>query len=381
MSKKILTTFILIFCITVAKALAQPAEMQPVWKKYYNIVNEAELLIAAQQYNRALEHYDLAFSIVATPWGKDIENAWMCTYLLNRKRKFKIYSAMMAKNGAMPDSKVYYVLDKAKGQKSISFQKKYFKIWNKVRQKHKSNIDTVYRKELLALVKADQDVRRFFIDKKQGNYNTIGRDSLNIFDSLNVLQLKSLIKTKGFPTEQRVGYPRNRPANTNSLFDLVLSHDRSWTGRTTLDSLLYQMVTEGKFYPGEYALLKSSTYMSFKDSIAPYQANSYTNYQAEGGCILVNDTLYAFRGNPDRDKKIDSARLSIGLAPLKELVYKIQFQKENPIFSFLSGGGAMSLEGLDEEIIAQFKERVYTKEEINDFNTIRTRRCQHGLRH
>lgn len=65
-------------------------------KKYYTLVNKAELAIVDSDYSLALTHYRKAFTFNATPFKKDIYNEAVCAVLLKDYAKafcnFKILS-------------------------------------------------------------------------------------------------------------------------------------------------------------------------------------------------------------------------------------------------------------------------------------------------
>ncbi|PSK90665.1 hypothetical protein [Taibaiella chishuiensis] len=165
-------------------------------KAYLTLVNEAELLICNDKLKEAVQHYDKAFSLKASPVGKDLLNAILCTYQLDDTGRFKSYATTLLKNGAFSSISNFrkYIAKVPVGPD----KDKYGKIWDDLSRKIIPGLDTAYRNQLIRLVQADQDVRHFFVGKYYGDYNNGGKDSFNVFDSLNVIKLKKLFDTKGF---------------------------------------------------------------------------------------------------------------------------------------------------------------------------------------
>lgn len=344
---------------------------------YFSLTNEAELLICKEQSELALEHYDKAFKLNIEPFGKDVYNAWICAYKQNDTVRFTAYSKILIKRGAfLHDFTHENLLNQVPGGPKVD---KFSTIWRELKLKIPKSTDSLFRADLQAIRDADQPPRKYFIEKCKGQYNICGRDSLNIFDSLNVLRLKKLILEKGFPAESKVGFESDFPANS-PFFDIILLHDRSWTNRHTLDTLLYNKIKTGEFHPQNYALLKDQNVSRFKDSVSYYQDNPYSVYGSFG--IYVLDNKY-FAGKLVKFdiQKIDKARADIYLEPMKEMYAKGAYQYKNQEYHFLDFKYMFIVDDFPDEAKEKIKNNSFTKAETDDFNSIRLHGCKYGLRH
>jgi hypothetical protein len=199
---------------------------------YYSLINEAELLICDNKIEHAVEHYDKAFENKDIPFGKDLYNAWLCSYMLDDTVRFKRYSISMIKCGAFLHQQVHENMLKTIGGKHDL--QLFSDIWNRLKQSVKSGVNENNFKALERFLNEDQAVRHFFQDScGERNYNTCGRDSLNVFDSLNVEHLFKYFAENGFPTEQKYGYQNCFPTNP-PRYQLILQHDRQWNGPNNL---------------------------------------------------------------------------------------------------------------------------------------------------
>lgn len=344
---------------------------------YFHLVDEAELLLCDGKPELALQHYNKAFSKKEQPFGKDVLNAWICAYQVNNIESFKIFSVVLIKRGAFLNEKVHIAMLKNVPCKSDI--NKYSDLWLKLKSTIKSEVDTAYASKLKTLVDEDQKARHYFIGQYGKQYNVGGRDSLDIFDSLNVLNLKDLFDNLGLPTEDRIGYDFNQPANP-PIYEIILRHDRSWNNRRTLDSFIYTKVLTGSFPPFIYAFWKDKSYLKFQDSISSYQVKPYTRYGTEK-LIVINNTLYIEKFTDGETNKIDEARKAIYLEPLAHLYVKAKFHFSHKYYFFLNGMNFSNWEGMPEDEIQQISNNSYSDQEIAAFDNISTDKCIYGLKH
>lgn len=366
----------ILFCLTLL--LSRPGFASEV-RDYYSLINEAELLICENQLQKALVHYDKAFAIPEIqPWGKDVYNAWISAYITDDSSRFRRYSTILVSRGAFAHEHVHEnLLNKVPIGPGVA---RYSTIWQQVKQTVPSILDTTYRQQVEELVTKDQEVRRYFVKQFGGNYNIGGRDSLNPFDSLNVLRFSVLVKQKGFPSETRIGYNGHYPTNLAS-YCIILIHDRSWTDRHTLDTMLYSELLKGTVPPQLYAMIKGDSYMAFEDSVAGYQRNPYAWYGTNTFAI-VDDSLFVSKFSYVDTGKINRARRDIYLDPLPDMYAKALFQYQHDYFEFITTHYFASIPGLPDEIKQKIKRVIsYQNPQSSDFNPIRKQRCQYGLRH
>jgi hypothetical protein len=345
---------------------------------YFDLVNEAELLICDSNYPAALEHYDKAFQLKENPFGKDVYNAWIASFIIDDEARYKTYSSNLIKHGAFANDQVTNNLlsQIENGPK----KDRYSKIYLELKAKIKLEIDTVYYNQLATLLTEDQKQRKHFSDIYGAQYNIGGRDALNTFDSLNVLKLINLIKQKGFPTEAKVGYSKNFPTNP-PIYSVVLAHDRSWTNRETLDSLLHDKVLSGDFPAMEYADLKNLSYESFHDSAARYQQYKYVNYGLNK-FYIIDGSLYIIRLSNKDTTVYDPARKELHMDSVKEMCIKGEFQFHNQNFQLISPLLYRQYTGLPKDVEDKIKNKwSFKKGETDGFNTISAKRCKYGLHH
>jgi hypothetical protein len=366
---------ILLFIIILFSALAVRAN--PV-AEYYELVNEAELLICKERFQYALQHYDKAFALKGMqPWGKDVYDAWVCAFKLGDKKRFSRYSILLLQKDAFAPEGPEPLLYKIDSTAAPAF----IAIWRQLKKVTRITIDADYHARLDRFLRDDQRLRKYCIGLYQGEYNIGGRDTLNIFDSLHTLKMRDFFITEGFPTEARAGFWNNNPI-ASTVYDIVLLHDRSWTNRQTLDSLLYTEIFTGRYHPYEYAILKDYSYQSsFTDSISEYQHNTLSRYGTNVFSVLDNN-LYTDKVTPSRIVDINTTRKSIYLDLINDMYVKGNYQFKHNHFYLLPYGSLFAhFTGLPDDIKEKIKKHAYREEEMKDFNTIETRICRHGLKH
>lgn len=362
--------FLLTFLLLQLKCPANPVAT------YYDLINEAELLICKDRFDLAAQHYEKAFSIKEIqPWGKDLYNAWLCACMLHDKKKFERYSIALIKRRAFKKEIGLYFPSRM----DSSYTNDFMAIWEQLKKSYQSQIDTVYRNEIGQLADGDQETRKYCIKLYGSEYNIGGRDTLNAFDSLNVLVLRSLFIKEGFPSEEKIGFDYDFPGNT-TIYDIILRHDRSWTNRQTLDSFLYTKVLEGKYPAFEYALLKDNSYQSFGDSVSDYQSDPYSFF-GTNIFTAIDKKLYVARIRESRLAKIDAARASVFLYPLKAMMVKGNYKFIHKDFNLIPGECYAYLDGAPDELLNKIKNGAFKDTEMAHFNTIDKERCKHGLRH
>ena len=342
---------------------------------YFDLVNEAELLICNDKITEALQHYDKAFALKRDAFGRDVYNAWVCAYLADDEKRFRTYSVHLLKKGAYPTQTMYMILNPVKGGPGVE---KYQSIWQQLKRAVKSDVDTVFSKRLDELLEASLKVRLHFIAACGDNYPACARDSLNQFDSLNILKLQSLFETEGFAAESKAGFalglPDERPAFTGLLRD-----DRYWTNRRTMDAFLYAKMMAGQCHPQDYALLKDFSYNRVKDSVSPYQQNPDARYCSDLFTV-INNALYITDPTP-LSARANAARKSIYLESLEDRCVKAKFQFLHPSFRFLHADYLANWDNAPDDQVDKMVGGTLTGAQIDAFNTIRKRKCPHGLQH
>ncbi|PSK90667.1 hypothetical protein B0I18_10777 [Taibaiella chishuiensis] len=340
---------------------------------YSGLIHEAELLICMEKPGLALERFKRAFSL-ETPLGKDLLNALICAYQAGDTVAFATMATALLKNGAFSDGCDFYrFFDKIDGPEN---KESYKQIWKRLVQVTPVHIDLSYRQAVKQLVQADQDVRHYFMDKQTGNYNAVGRDSLNTFDSLNTLRLKRLFETRGFPTEEKIGYDYSFPGNP-AIYEIIIRHDRSWTNRKVLDSFFYQATREGKLSPTHYGYWKDQSYWAFDDSASSYQQTPFSHYGTDA-LVVINDTLYIHKYNGTEKDRINAARKEIYADALDEMAMKANYQFTHKYFRIIDGTYGV-WDGMPDEETRKIRQEAYT---TTDLKALRYQLAKkYGLKH
>jgi hypothetical protein len=365
---------ILLFITILFSAIA--ARANPV-ATYYELVNEAELLICKERFQYALQHYDKAFALKGMqPWAKDVNNAWLCAFKLGDKKRFSRYSILLIQKNAYALKGPANIL----GTVDSVAAPAYINLWQQLKTATQSTVNANYQTRLSDFLNRDQLLRGHCIGLYQGEYNIGGRDTLNIYDSLQIIQLRNFFWQEGFPTETRSGLWNNDPGET-SVYDIVLLHDRSWTNRQTLDSLLYTEIFKGRYHPYEYAQLKDFSYQSFRDSISDYQRDPYSFFGTNLFSVISKKLYIEHIKNKKMMAKINTTRNSIFLDKIEEMVCKGDYQFKHDYWCLLRGALYGNLDEFPEELLQKIRNMAYPEEEIQSFNTIETRVCRHGLKH
>lgn len=343
---------------------------------YFDLINEAELLICNDKFSEAMQHYDKAFDLKNDEFGRDVYNAWICSYLMDDEKRFRKYSVNLLEKGSFKTQTMYVILNPVPGGPSVE---KFQGIFQNLKAFVRSEVDSIYKIKLDGLVESDQPPRQYFIAQCGGKYNICGRDSLNRFDSVNVLKLKAQFDEDGFATEKKIGFQNGIPTYA-PVFDLILRHDRSWNNRKTLDSFLYSRVMAGEYHPQDYALLKDQSYGNAKDSISQYQQNTFAHFATDLFSV-INKQLYITEPKSYRLTKTNATRKSIYLEPLGDMIVKARFQFLHPYFHFLNDWFLAEWDNVPDDQISRIVGQTLTTQQIDDLNTIRKRRCKHGLHH
>lgn len=342
---------------------------------YFDLVQEAELLICNERITEALRHYDKAFTLKRDAFGRDVYHAWVCAYLNDDEKRFRTYSVHLLKKGAYETQTMYMILNQVKGGPGVE---KYQSIWQQLRRAVKSDVDTVFLNRLNELSEANLAARLHFIAACGDNYPACARDSLNKLDSLSVLKLQLLFETEGFATENKVGFAGGMPADPPA-FNNLLRDDRYWTNRTTIDSFLYTRVLTGQYHPQDYASLKDFSYNLVRDSISLYQRNPDARYCSDLFTV-INNALY-ITDPALLSVRANAARKDIYLESLEDRCVKAKFQFLHPYFQFLNAAYLANWDNAPDDLVNRMPGSMLTGAQVDALNTIRDRKCPHGLQH
>jgi tetratricopeptide (TPR) repeat protein len=281
---------IILFCLFYNFAISQTQNID----KYFDNINKAELAIAKSDYKNAFKLYKKAFKNHDEPFNYDYQNALLCSCQLGKKQSVKMYFIALKQRD----------IDLKKIEKHCvkNVSETY---WNELEQLNISiTIDTIYRQELVEILRKDQAVRNYMYSVG-GNYNT-HQDTIVHVDSLNMLAIKELIKIKGFPTDGRVG-------NSNILLVPILHNRQSPNLRNDLDDLLYQQAKLGNFLPSVFAKLH--------DELV---TNADTKYAIEHQIVINGQSFFDYLKN---EEEINIRRSKVNIASMEAQRIKLSSDK------------------------------------------------------
>lgn len=165
-------------------------------KAYFPYVYRAEMAIVKGDYTSAVKSYDSAFFNVRKPFSKDYLNAAVAAIKAQQfKAAFRYCDSLIAKGVRkefFTNFGSFRPLWESEEWSSFigTFEVKY--------QKFNSGRDTSLAKVFSYMSNLDQEFRR-----KPGSYRAYG-DTIRKIDSINIVQLQSIIKTHGFPNENMI---------------------------------------------------------------------------------------------------------------------------------------------------------------------------------
>lgn len=293
---------------------------------YYENINTAELKITKQDYNTALIYYKKSFKI-RKGFGKDLNNAIICSSLSSKPTShsfiYDVFKDLVRLGCELPYFEKEEFKYLRKGRKWKSFLRQY----PKLHLEYHKYIDTFFRSSILKLYERDQTCR------KKGSKREI--ENINIADSINYSALQTLIKSKGLPSEDRIGlfFSADKKFFIESRINVILLHAYQ-KKKYDFTQILLDGVQKGEISPNLYLILA--------DIQSTNTGNLDTKLQRHS-IIKVNNTFYyGLRKNEkQQEKKINENRKSIFKCSLNDDITKIVYHlanKELP-FTFETGMG------------------------------------------
>lgn len=225
-------------------------------EKYFEHINNAELAICDENFERAIKEYEVAFNAIEKPFGKDIFNSALSSQLMNDFEKRDNYLQQIIDNSNELD----FV-------KSV-FVSNYMteSEWNKLVYKREIKYDQTLRTEFIEIHDRDQLFRPM--------YETHD-DTINSNRKLNLKRILELTNSNGFPSQVELGYSnylRSQP------HDIVLHHtaQRRSYDKTVVDlePILKKAVKNGRFDP-EQAIF----YLNFQNDQEKGKFEVYSSWQ------------------------------------------------------------------------------------------------------
>lgn len=283
-------------------------------KKYYELVNTAELAIVDSNYEKAMTCYNNAFGANARPFMKDIYNQAMCAVLLSDFNKAFSNFEHLVDYG--------YEVDSLQGKKVLQefFSSEYGEDLILHGQLGKKKYDKRLRKQYDSLLLVDQEYRI-----KEGSYDVYG-EIIQQIDSSNVVLVNRLIQEFGFPSQYLVGvYP-----NFDYLpIRILIIHNQDgirFTNRFNYTETIYEAVYNGRLdVRAAIDLLTGSEGNDFYGlEVSGAIRHGYENDDPPDSTKL--SPWGFFNLSADKEEMYDQRREGIGLCSLEDTRIKVIHQ-------------------------------------------------------
>lgn len=189
--KNIMRNSFLFLCLFLT-CLKSNSQIPVGYQEYVSNINNAELSAIDHNYNKALKYYEDAF-VYQNVFGKDYYNAAVCAvYEKKHSLAIKYIKLVIAKGYALDSIKTSAVF-------RDFFTNQDFEVLNRVPV---NEYDKDLKIELDSMTFYDQ----FFRKKDPRNYmHSVYADTVRAIDSMNVIKLKKIINSNGFPSEFQIG--------------------------------------------------------------------------------------------------------------------------------------------------------------------------------
>jgi len=327
--------FILILSFCCQAIFSQSLEL----KKYYQLINKAELALVEENYSASLKIYKEAFKAYRKGFASDYYNAALVAAQLKKYSQTYLYLKELAALGSDPKSNAYKDLVLLKGFWSSKYGPR-AEILDSTTNK---TYNKIYREIVLQLVENDQHFRHL-----KGSY-TLYQDTINAIDKENVKTLLSLIDKYGFPSERLTGLNKEGlglPATT------IIIHQNKRKGRIfDFSEIVRKAILAGEFKNTQGSFFIEGNTGKLNGIYNPYSLmrasyDSVIIYKDEFGKTLKKDTtLFTEWGygkiNDSTLNKIKENRKELMLEPielaLKKDIFRLTKQPEYRLGSFDSG--------------------------------------------
>lgn len=299
-------------------------------KKYYSVINQAELFIIENKYDSAAQQYDLAFINNKQPFAKDIYNAILCNCKTNDHRKAYNYMYKLAQLG--------YPVEKIKSQKVCAdfWLSPYGAKATNLNKTVKPIYDPAYRRLIYDMFDKDQQFRIM-----TGSYKLYG-DTIYKIDKKNVDLFRTCIKKYGFPSEYKIGVDTS--GVIQPIYWAIIIH------QSTSDKQIYNFsadlrtaISKGELenHAGAQMIMRNDGVTLFDgfglvevqfDSVS---YNKHSNGKIDTITRKFRSGLGVYPCTDEEAKKYNNEREKIMLEPIADYYKKIKAQVSQQDFHFL----------------------------------------------
>jgi hypothetical protein len=285
-------------------------------EEYFEHINNAELAICHEDFEKSLSEYDMAFGLIEKLFGKDIFNSALSSQLIKNYEKRDDFLQQIIDNS-----------DELDFVKSV-FVGKYMteQEWKKLISKKELKYDKGLRIEFNEVHNRDQLFRPMY-----ENHD----DTINSNRKTNLKRILEFADLNGFPSQVELGYSnylRNQP------HDIVLHHtaQRRSYDKTVIDlePILKTAVKNGRFDP-EQAIF----YLNFQDDQDKGRFEVYSSWQYKHPLLSdsLNNKVWFRKLNEEQLSKVDEKRREWYANSISDIKTKANFlNKSDLAFIFSS---------------------------------------------
>ncbi|MBK7095564.1 MAG: hypothetical protein IPH57_11120 [Saprospiraceae bacterium] len=282
------------------------------YKYYYKLINNAELSICDQDYNKAIEQYLYAFKIIDIPFPKDIFNLMLCSIY---EEKYKIaakYGKLMISLGA--DLKFFDQIPLNKIKLHEKFWKNIVKSFPKLHKEYLSKTDLKLKKQFENLYKDFNNVLN-------------SKDFLKEINETDIFsKYTDIIRKNGYPGFRKIGI--NTIGDTSLIgFDNIISYYYGYKKDTAgISDILLSDVFKGNISATQYLLYNNY-----------YNKTDY-KFGTPVLCKYYGDQYYVLDTNNEENKRqinrINNNRANTLNCSLEEELKKLIFIKKHMALKF-----------------------------------------------
>lgn len=279
-------------------------------EKYFEHINNAELAICDENFEKAIKEYEVAFDLIEKPFGKDIFNSALSSQIMNDFEKRDNYLQQIINNSNELDFVESVFVNNYMTQQE----------WSKLVSKREITYDQTLRTEFNEIYDRDQLYRPM--------YETYD-DTINSNRKVNLKRILELTDSDGFPSQVELGYSNYLIRQPH---DIVLHHtaQRRSYDKTVIDlePILKSAVEKGRFDP-EQAIF----YLNFQDDREKGKFEVYSSWQFKHPLLpdSLNNKAWFPKLNEKQLFKVDKKRKELYANSTSNIKTKTNFLNNNDL--------------------------------------------------
>lgn len=318
--------------LTIFLATTQLVFSQENLEAYYNHTHKAEHFIIDNRLDSAELYFRKAFTYRQHPFARHL---YISAIVNSKLGNFKAVSGALVslielglRFEKISQVKLFSNYLKSKEGKRLA----------KIQKNIKHTYDPAYRLRIEQMAERDQ-----FFRTKPGSYATYG-DTIKKIDQENVDSLLMLIKTKGFPTEQKIGIDEN--LSFAPLFSILFIHQSNGPlQQYDFSELLRQNVRNGNIENKEgYFLFNRVSGGNFMEIVRVQQVQLIDSLKSRGNPsnhIVLNTSKWGYLGISEKEKE-NAKRLDFLLEDYDSNLKKDLFALQNNDFDLMQSPSSKS---------------------------------------